>query len=242
MATDPLPDLTPGEDVINTINSVDSQNTHPYKVTLELNGTPVEMYIDTGAAVSIISEATKRALFSRVKLSVSPITLLTYSSEPLLVLGQFMVQVCYNGYSGTHPLTLVQGKGSNLMERDWLRTIHLDWARIKAVSLGRPMDLSNKLSEYSSVFDPGTGAMQHVKAHLCLKEGSHPKFCRPRTVPYAIRDKVGKELDRLENSGVLCRVDHADWATPIVPVPKKDGSIRICGDHKVTINPALRID
>ena len=81
------------------------------------------------------------------------------------------------------------------------------------------MDLSNLLSEYSSVFDPGTGAMQHVKAHLRLKEGSHPKFCQPRTVPYAIRDQVGKELDRLKNSGVLCRVDHADWATPIVPVP-----------------------
>ena len=242
MTADPSPDLTPGEDVINTINSVDSHNTHPYRVTLELNGTPVEMEIDTGAAVSIISETTKKALFPRVKLSVSPIVLRTYSSEPLTVLGQFMVQVCYKGYTGTHTLTVVQGEGSSLMGRDWLKAIRIDWASIKAVSVERPMALNNLLSEYSSVFDPGTGAMKHVKAHLCLKEGSLPKFCRPRTVPYAIRDQVGKELDRLENAGVLCRVDHADWATPIVPVPKKDGSIRICGDFKVTINPSLRID
>ena len=31
------------------------------------------------------------------------------------------------------------------------------------------------------------------------------------------------------------RVMHSDWATPIVPVPKKDGS----GDYKVTVNLAL---
>ena len=53
---------------------------------------------------------------------------------------------------------------------------------------------------------------------------------------------MGQELDRLEESGVLRRVDHADWAGPIVLVPKKDGAIRLCGDYKVTINPALLID
>ena len=35
---------------------------------------------------------------------------------------------------------------------------------------------------------------------------------------------------------------HSDWATPIVPVPKKDGTFRICGDYKVTVNPALEVD
>ena len=62
--------------------------------------------------------------------------------------------------------------------------------------------------------------------------GSKPRFCRPRTVPYALKQSVGKELDRLEESGVLRKVNHADWAAPIVPVRKKDSSIRICGDYK----------
>ena len=49
-------------------------------------------------------------------------------------------------------------------------------------------------------------------------------------------------LDRLVEKGVLQKTDYSDWAAPIVPVPKSDGSIRICGDYKVTINPALPVD
>ncbi|XP_042143775.1 uncharacterized protein K02A2.6-like [Ixodes scapularis] len=53
-----------------------------------------------------------------------------------------------------------------------------------------------------------------------------------------MRDKVSNELDRLVKNGVISAVPHADWATPIVPVLKKDGTIRICGDFKLTVNSA----
>ena len=51
-----------------------------------------------------------------------------------------------------------------------------------------------------------------------------------------------QELERLEKAGVLERVDHSDWAAPIVTVPKKDGEVRICGDYKVTVNPVVDVD
>ena len=35
---------------------------------------------------------------------------------------------------------------------------------------------------------------------------------------------------------MISPVRFSDWATPIVPAVKNDGTIRICGDHKVTAN------
>ena len=52
---------------------------------------------------------------------------------------------------------------------------------------------------------------------------------------------MGKELNRLEATGILEKISHADWAAPIAGVPKKGGKYRICGDY-VTINPVLEID
>ena len=40
----------------------------------------------------------------------------------------------------------------------------------------------------------------------------------------------------MEREGVIEHVDHSEWAAPIVAIPKKDGSFRICGDYKVTVN------
>ena len=50
------------------------------------------------------------------------------------------------------------------------------------------------------------------------------------------------ELDRLEQQGIIKKVECSNWAAPIVVVPKTDKSIRICGDYKISINPYVRTE
>ena len=79
-------------------------------------------------------------------------------------------------------------------------------------------------------------------AKLYVKPNCNPKFCKPRSVPHALKEGIEKELTRLENLGVLKKVRYSEWAAPIVPVVNPDKSIRICGDYKVAVNSALEVD
>ena len=84
--------------------------------------------------------------------------------------------------------------------------------------------------------------MVGVHAKLAVKPDTKAKFCRARTAPYALCGAIENDLNHLQQIGVIESVKYSDWATPIVPVPKPDGSVRLCGDFKVTVNPVLQSD
>ena len=121
--------------------------------------------------------------------------------------------------------------------RDWFATIRLDWAHIAHVSLSP--ELQQLLKLHAAVFKNELGTVKEKKISLSIREESQPKFFRPCQVSLTIKGAISKELDCLESSGILDNMDHSEWATPSVPVPKKDGTFHICGDYKVSVNPAL---
>ena len=197
------------------------------------------MEIDTGAALSIISSQSYKSLFPKATLQKPTIKLRTYMAKEMPALGQLTVDVKYCEYEGALTLYVVEGKGPCPLGRDWLQYIRLYWANIRAAYLNKGQNrVKILIQKYPEVFQEGFGTMKSFKAYLHLKEGVTPKFCRPRKVPFAIKEPVGKELDHSEEAGIIIKENYSDWATPIVPVPKQDGSIRVCGDFKVTINPS----
>ena len=77
---------------------------------------------------------------------------------------------------------------------------------------------------------------------ICRQLDARLTFFHPSHVPLAIQDAIGDELDWLVEVGVLKKVDHSEWAVPIIHVLKKDGKFRICGDCEVTVNAVLEVD
>ena len=62
--------------------------------------------------------------------------------------------------------------------------------------------------------------MKGVKVHVHMQEGTEPVFCKAKPVPYALRDRIEGELERLVQEGHLEPVKVSDWASPIVPIVK----------------------
>jgi len=52
-----------------------------------------------------------------------------------------------------------------------------------------------------------------------------------------MKEKVEEDLDRLEKLGAISRVETSEWGMLTVPVRKPNGSVNLCGNYKVTINP-----
>ena len=130
------------------------------------------------------------------------------------------------------------GSGPSLLGRDWLSHVQLDWTQIDQVYNA---SLHSVLSRYPGVFQQGLGTLKGFKAKIYVEPDTLPRFNPACSVPYALRDKVEKELQRLQEEGTIEPVEFAEWAAPIVPVLKWDrNTVSICGDFSVTVNPVSR--
>ena len=59
---------------------------------------------------------------------------------------------------------------------------------------------------------------------------------------FALHEKVERKLHRLQSVGTIEPVKSAQWAAPISPILKCDGSLRICRDYRLTVNQAATKD
>ena len=124
-----------------------------------------------------------------------------------------------------------------------MEMIKLDWSSIRAVTLKTGTDSVDEIvKRHLPIFMEGYGSSRDFKAKIYLRPETTPVFRKARPVPFARREMVAAELDRLEASDIITKVERSDWATPTVNVVKTDKSIRVCGDYKVTVNPHVMVD
>ena len=193
------------------------------------------MELDTGASVSLISESTYFKLWnsdSQPTLKPSKVRLKTYTGSMVEVVGVLNVETSYDGQNEVVQLHVVKGDGPSLLGRDWLQTIKLNWVQMNLVSSPSPA-LDKLLDKHAALFQQGLGLLKDVTVKLHVRPDCVPKFHNP--LPFALREGVEKELERLQSLGIIKPVATSDWAAPIVPVVKRDHSVRVCGDYKLSI-------
>ena len=134
----------------------------PITVHVMLDGKDVSMEVNTGASVSLMSEASFQSLWPGRSLESSGVKLMGYLREPIHVVGCTQVQVNYEGQTAQLSLVVVKGHGPTLLGRNWLH-VRLNWKQINYVVNPHLHEL---LDRFSVVFKEELGTMKGIKAKI----------------------------------------------------------------------------
>ena len=206
---------------ISYLNTVTSNSTQIWNCVVLVDGVEVPFKIDTGAEVTVVTEAVgdslNRTLKSTQRILYWP------DKKPLSVLGKLAVSLQYRGRRSTQPVYVVEGLQENLLGLPAIQNLRI---------LPLPHNLytitQSIVEQYSSLslgtFDEGYS--------IKLRPNSRTfSLFVTRNVPLPLRKKVQEELRRMEQLGVISKVNTlTDWCTGMVVVPKKSGDVRICVD------------
>ena len=229
---------------IYTLYNIEQISHTALVITPLVEGKSLKMEFDTGSSASLLPLSTYKQLFSHIPLNETTLVLHTYTGEKVVPTGEINVSVTIDDTREVLPLVVVDTPGPPLFGRRWLRKFSIDISNLEEVhrvshSQG---SLPEILETYSDIFKDELGTLKGTTASIHVDQSVPPKFYRARTLPYVLKEKVEAELERLERSGVIEPVKFSDWATPIVPVTKSSGDIRLCGDYKLTANLASNLE
>jgi len=92
-------------------------------------------------------------------------------------------------------------------------------------------ELNTLLCEFGDIFQDTPGKTNMCTHHITLVPGSKPVASTPYRLHPEKAKLVEQEIDQMLKMGIITRSD-SPWASPIVVVPKPDGSIRLCVDYR----------
>ena len=91
-------------------------------------------------------------------------------------------------------------------------------------------ELQQVLEEFADVLQDEPGRTNLIE-HRIEADGARPVRQSPYRIPYSYREMVQEEMKEMEEKGVI-EESTSEWASPMVLVGKKDGSMRLCVDFR----------
>ena len=244
---------------INTVNVVSnikspigSSESDKIYATILVEGKPQRFEVDSGSKYTLISNRSFNKLNLDVKLEPADIIFSCYLGNSFKAHGKVTVSVRIGDRGAENAVMyVVDGERDCVLGREWIRLLQLDLLKLDQVrspvdsSVFSILQVSKDVVEIQEMFAEtykqvvGCIPEEEVKGILRLREKARPVFMKARPVPFALCDKVDEELDTLVEQGVLTPTPYSDWGSPLVVVPKPNGTVRLCVDHKVGVNPQI---
>ena len=234
--------------------SVTADETEVHAVTDEpvvpvgINGIVKDVLIDSGSVSNLISIKDFETLKTQgltASLTKCDKKLFAYGGRQLSVCGQFEAELSISDKK-VQSSFVVTDKGRCLLghvssKRLGILRIGSETSSETVCSNSVDTDIKSELvSKYPKVFT-GIGKLTGYKLKLHIDEKINPVAQKPRRTPFALRDKVTAEVEKLIEIDIVERVEGpTSWVSPIVVAPKPSGNIRLCVDMRCANEAIIR--
>ncbi|XP_046964591.1 uncharacterized protein K02A2.6-like [Vanessa cardui] len=215
--TETANNITSNENKIDYIFNVEDD----IKITCNIGGTRVNMLIDSGCRHNLITRQTwevmKQNKAQVTNINRNPIkTFIAYGSAvPLELLGSFQANIQFKGVSENTTFYVVASGSRNLL------------GRLTAMSLGVLQINVNQIE--TKIFPK----FKDVLVVIPIDDSVKPIVQPYRRIPIPLEEKVQSKLNELLQKDIIEEVNGPScWVSPIVPVVKENGDIRICIDMR----------
>jgi len=195
----------------------------------KVGGVPITLLVDSGSSLNIVDQRTWDKLKKeRIKCSswrcvesVQP-----YGSQPIPIIGKFRACIEHKNKNVSVDFSVTSAPGRPILglrssQELGLLQLHLN-----------TLDTIRFQEDFPGLFD-GIGKLKDAPLKLFIDSSITPVAQKARPVPVALRSKVQDAVSELEKHDIIERVNTpTSWASPIVPIHKADGSLRICVDMR----------
>ena len=242
---------------IDSLSKTDTQAVLRIQVESGQCTTSLPCKIDTGAEGNVIPVNTFKQLCPQsafdpdgapLGLTPSATTITAFGGQTIQHYGTCSLTLSHNGYSNTYPFHVVNTTGPTILGLPTCRDMNLVTLNYSITTeqdktstqkpVGDPAAKTEILQQYQDCFN-GIGCFKG-EFHITLDPTVPPVVHPPRRVPEALREPLKKELDELEQKGIVARVDEpTDWVNSLVCVTKSNGALRLCLDPK-DLNQAIK--
>ena len=205
------------------LGEVYSSDADFWTAVVKVDGHETHFKLDTGAAVSIVSDQEPWLKDNQLKKSQQ--ILRGPGGTILSVVGTFQATLTYEGRQISETVYVLKDQLYSLLSKKACVGLGLI-ARIGEVNT-QP---ANFVGEFPHLFS-GLGKLE-TKYQIKLNPDVKPvRLYTPRKIPHPLLPKVKKEIDSMLQQGVISPVTvPTEWCSGIVPVPKPNGRVRICVD------------
>ena len=211
-------------------------------VPITVNNSVIQMKVDTGSPVNLLPEGFFKCLRNKPRLHPVKMSIKSYMGENIPCVGKCVLNVETNAGNIIQLMFIVVRRdvkrqpilGLPACEKLRLIARSHDVGSLKIESSG----YEQVKVEYSDVFQ-GLGLIPG-EVSINIDTDVKPVVHAVRKVPFGLQEKLKKELCRMENLGVIERIDQpTDWVSSLVIVEKRNGSLRICLDPR-DLNRAIK--